>query len=560
MYSDDTHIINKVFLDVNTGNKKVAYEIKDNISAFLSKNLFPYLENYFDSLEGKLASGILQIPSLSVEINVSGQNSISQMGAVVGEQFVEDFQKVLNSSKSHGQDVLYLNREARDLRSLLVFLEKGINPWWQTSGDVMVFDTPELKAVVKVGNFGFEFRQLINRPAVRERLINQFSDDQIYLMLHHGFNDVPETESLLILSSELPVKMKPLNPYYRKQVWKMIIDFLIRNDISKLRAETGRLIYLVKDHKDTSLYESLKEITLLMIKSLKGQGTQDMHAIFNVSSAGSERQTPDPDTDNGSDTINPVDSSNNREGTNRLQEAHACDPDKVDSLELIVPLGISGDKDADLLLPGETSGSDLDTVKAFGINDPKALPQDQTADSDDFVLELDNYWETEKDKDYYFANAGLILLHPFLKHFFDNCGLLDDNDGINNKELASHLLHYVATKQECQLESQMVFEKFVCGIPIHQSIRRDIRFSKKQKAETEALLEAVITSWGALKNTSPDLLRREFLQRPGKLILKGANPKLIIERKVQDILLDRLPWNISLVKLPWIDKLIFTDW
>ena len=84
--------------------------------------------------------------------------------------------------------------------------------------------------------------------------------------------------------------------------------------------------------------------------------------------------------------------------------------------------------------------------------------------------------------------------------------------------------------------------------------------SKAHKENIEELLISVLTHWGALQNASPDLLRNEFLQRPGKLVLSKKNPKIILERKTQDILLDRLPWNISLVKLPWHEQLMFADW
>ena len=138
--------------------------------------------------------------------------------------------------------------------------------------------------------------------------------------------------------------------------------------------------------------------------------------------------------------------------------------------------------------------------------------------------------------------------------------MLNDAGKIVNLELAIHLLHYLATKKEQQYESNMVFEKFLCGIAIEQSIRREIIIPEALKLKAEKLLEAVITHWEALNNPSTDLLRNEFLQRAGKLSFKNENPKIIVERKVFDLLLDKLPWTLSLSKLPWIDKLIYTDW
>jgi hypothetical protein len=164
------------------------------------------------------------------------------------------------------------------------------------------------------------------------------------------------------------------------------------------------------------------------------------------------------------------------------------------------------------------------------------------------------------DHSFYVENAGLILLHPFIKELFRNCNLLDEKGNINDKELTIHLLHFAATKKEQDYEHSMLFEKFLCGIPLHQSIKREVVLSEFNKATVEELLEAVVSHWSALKSSSTAILRSEFLQREGKLDLSDDNPKLFIERKTQDILLDRIPWNINIIKIPWVDKLIYTQW
>ena len=141
-----------------------------------------------------------------------------------------------------------------------------------------------------------------------------------------------------------------------------------------------------------------------------------------------------------------------------------------------------------------------------------------------------------------------------------NCGLIADNNTIINKEVAAHILHYAATKKENDFEHLMLFEKFLCGIEIGESIQREIKIEKKHKQQVEEMLLSVLEHWTALKSTSTDLLRIEFLQREGKLDWSESNPKLTIERKTQDLLLEKIPWNINIVKIPWIEKLIYTQW
>ncbi|AUC16942.1 hypothetical protein BTO06_18095 [Tenacibaculum sp. SZ-18] len=163
-------------------------------------------------------------------------------------------------------------------------------------------------------------------------------------------------------------------------------------------------------------------------------------------------------------------------------------------------------------------------------------------------------------KSYIINNAGLILIHPFLKQFFASNNLLNDHNQIIKTTEAVHLLHYVATKKEKQIESNLIFEKFLCNVPIEESIDRNITLTDEMKESAENLLESVVFNWEILKSSSPDLIRNEFIQRQGKLDLTKENPQITIERKTQDILLDKLPWNYSLCKLPWMKKLLFTDW
>lgn len=178
------------------------------------------------------------------------------------------------------------------------------------------------------------------------------------------------------------------------------------------------------------------------------------------------------------------------------------------------------------------------------------------------------YFETTKpethnydsQKGYYVQNAGLIIIHPFIKDLFRNCHLIKEGNTIVDKELAVHILHYAATKREQDYEHNMLFEKFLCGMPIQQPIQREISICDAHKIQVEEMLQSVLEHWSALKSNSTDLLRNEFIQRDGKLDFQDNNPRLFIEKKTQDILVEKIPWNISVTKIPWIEKLIYTDW
>lgn len=170
---------------------------------------------------------------------------------------------------------------------------------------------------------------------------------------------------------------------------------------------------------------------------------------------------------------------------------------------------------------------------------------------------------SESDKmieDQYVQNAGLVLIHPFLQHFFGHCDLLDEKKQLKDQERCVHLLHYIATGKTKQAESDMLFEKFLCEVPINQTINRNITITKKQKEHVEKLLNAVNQNWGALQKGSHALLQNEYLQRMGKIEINSSGTNIEMERKAQDILLRKLSWGMGLIRLPWKKEFIYVNW
>ena len=160
-----------------------------------------------------------------------------------------------------------------------------------------------------------------------------------------------------------------------------------------------------------------------------------------------------------------------------------------------------------------------------------------------------------------FPNAGLILLHPFLQRFFENLNLLDKNVIKPTKlEEAMHILHYLVCKKEQPYEHELLFEKFICNVPLKHPVKRNIKLTDEQKESCEVLLRSALNHWEGLKTNSVDALRSEFLMREGKLLATDEHYKLFVQRKTQDILLETLPWNLSITKIPWKKKMILIDW
>src|SRR4030095_16795321 len=102
--------------------------------------------------------------------------------------------------------------------------------------------------------------------------------------------------------------------------------------------------------------------------------------------------------------------------------------------------------------------------------------------------------------------AGLVLLHPFLARFFESCGVKEaDSAQLSSLILprAAALLHFLATGQEKIYEYELGFIKVLLGLKPDQSLCVcEGLLTQGDREEAESLLQATITHWNALKNTS----------------------------------------------------------
>lgn len=158
-------------------------------------------------------------------------------------------------------------------------------------------------------------------------------------------------------------------------------------------------------------------------------------------------------------------------------------------------------------------------------------------------------------------NAGLVLLLPFIKPFFENMGLLKNDRFVSEeiKQKACNILHFLATGKPATDESELLLPKILCGIDFSDFVEPANVGDEIVENSAVELLASVIAHWGALKNTSVGALRETFLQRDGQLKIDSAF-LLQVSNSGVDILLDRVPWGFRNYKLPWMHKFIITEW
>ncbi len=166
------------------------------------------------------------------------------------------------------------------------------------------------------------------------------------------------------------------------------------------------------------------------------------------------------------------------------------------------------------------------------------------------------------DEPLFIQNAGLSLLHPFLPRLFQMLGYTNPL-GFTSIEMAHravHALHYLVFGLENPEETELVFNKILCGLPWQDPLPLDIRLSEEEKETCISLLEGTINNWPLLKNSSPDNLRGTFLIREGRIQDTEEAWELRVEPRGFDVMLKHLPWGISLIHYPWLEKVITVQW
>jgi len=489
--------------------------------------------------------------------------------------FINTIKTLPTPKKNHIWHTIIDYLQSRDERTFISYLHtqflliKGENKKLSGNASSIKSAYHFAKAALHIIQYLLQINPIVVKPILLKKHKNQNASEESFATLLLSISDslklvsesqflknkVVQKEHTTTIKEEKKKENVPLNTSQNEQFLSKVtkqdentleIDVMAKhkpdgthkNDIpTDQKTDNKKLI------DDSLTLEENKERTQISKREIEKTNNTDSAISENKKSSHPDSSLTDNLSPNSADTI---------EETHTLADRGKKTSIPNNSQKHITP------EESDRLTPKEKSENNSQKTTSF-INLTENQSDHLTSSEISDLLYRDNM-HFEDSGAYQIQNAGLIIVHPFIKPFLENCELLDSNNEIIDKEVAVHALHYVATQKEQQLESDMLFEKMLCGVSVQQPINRHIVLSPLIKKQVEELLQAILENWPILKNSSPDLLRSEFLQRPGLLSFKEDNPKITIERKTHDILLDKLPWGIGLCKLPWVEKLIFTDW
>ncbi|WP_343696928.1 contractile injection system tape measure protein [Flavobacterium sp.] len=616
------HIINKVFLEINTNSKEKGYYLKDNIDAFLQKEIFSFLENYFNEIASKKPSHSIQLDKLDIDIAINQNLDFENIKDQILKKVTKQVEEVFEKEDKNTEGYKLINAQEKEIESFFHFLETGTNTWWTTlNQDFKIVNDTTFNEILNDETFSLKWKNAIQKPIVRTRFIKQFSDSQIVTILKKGIllkqNNTESSAKIIRIETikkhiEKSISKNQLASNQRFLTWEIVVLNLLKTSTTIVKQKLFKLIFSVFEFHKKKIFLEHKELFLKEIQTqtanqnelellanldsivsiienkiesiiLKEKETKTETVSKTQESVKTETETKSmtkPETEAKTETEIKAETKGKTKTekgtenkteikTKRIQESNEKEVSNSDLIS-------SKNKDVN-------TNNNAENIESVSNNSIEKTPntQEEVLDKKDFSIEKEEKENTEEVildteesltdaniyidtnvNDLYVQNAGLVLIHPFMKFLFENCKLLNKDDNtINNPEVAAHLLHYIATGQEQDYENTMAFEKFLCNIPIAQPIERNIVLSEEMKKEAAAMLQAVLSNWDIMKTSSAELLQNEFLQRPGKLNVNGdESPVILIERKTQDVLLDKLSWNLSIVKLAWKKRIIYVNW
>lgn len=496
------HIIQKVFIEITVNSKEKAYQIKDDLNSFLSIDVFPEIEKYINGIEYQLAGHTLQIPLLELNPDVDSSSLNSELKNQITRLFKEELSEIVDSREiwseqtENNSKASWISNKEKLLQSFIYFLENGSMPWWNSDNENINF----LETAV--------FDSLIAVPAFQKSILSVLPKQHIQTRIINQLSDrqIAQLCMALLENKELTINLEDrvlqnvskLRHHERSLVWGLVLGVLSKYSDSS-NADLRKYI-LEQVSKANPAGSSTKKVSHKIQKALT--------EIFSFISE---------------DEI--AESIENTNSINHIKNIESKGPENITN----------------------HLKNNLKNVKKTA----EAIDHNNTELHDDGIM----------NEGQYVQNAGLILIHPFIKTLFEHCDLLDPKtQEITNPELGAHLLHYIATGTTNAPEYEMTFEKFLCNIPMHQSIDRHIKLSRKHKTEAKNVIESVQHNWSPMQKSSAALLQNEFFQRSGKLVVTDHDYTLTVERKTQDILLEKLGWGIGFIKLPWKEKFLFVNW
>ncbi|MEP7229798.1 MAG: contractile injection system tape measure protein [Ginsengibacter sp.] len=521
------HIIRKQLIDLGVDKELDAFSVQQDVSVFYWDHIIPLLERVFNDLSN--TGEVITIDKLEIELGNFAPKEIKQKWDI--DKLLSEITSQLYSQIKFGRDegikITRQKQESNIFRQWLFYMENGFLPW-----NVIIPAENWYEKVLE--SIAMEYQS----AEELKLLIRTDTDAVERIILQHP------VIYLVHLTELLTARKQEKLPVYIEDIYKLML-FSLKKSKDKITAgkrsfeiNVWKKILLLSASPHTDL--STERIAEILIRLLLTD-PQILHLM--------ELKTVSRKVA----IIYPLlvkiagEPGKSIDGTIKIK----MDPPREEN-----GTGIQLTKDKS----GDNEKGNEETM----VNDARLAIEKNEKNKNRENDEEDIRVTTKKmvEEGIFTRNGGLVLLNPFIYHFFYNLHLTNAGKfvDLHHQQKALYLLHYLATARTEAQEHELIIAKVLCGYPIHQVVERQMILAADELQEAGQLLEEVIAQWEILKNTSPDGLREGFLQRPGKLDSKNDHFCLHLEKSSIDILLDYLPWKLSVVQLPWMKQRLTVEW
>ena len=540
----------------------LAFGVQERLSAYCRYQLPGLLESLFDRVAD--AHTVIRLDTLAVDVGTlplaDFENQLTQQ---ISQQLEQELNRLLNNPQpSDGRVERYSRAEVMG-QQVYFFLQHGYLPPWADAAALEQISDWLLSAE------STSFRRTLvallpGNPSIVSRLIAHTRDEALMTLCY------PATKSAWVgelsrLFDCLHQQIGQLSrTVIRDRYWSAIFRSMETKGLTDTPTHESIIVAFYRSlyrlagglSTDVASHAFFQKLS----KAVR-QGTQTMPAneqkAFIQSLQRLTNQSKRPKTDYGNGT-NPPDDSPARE-----DESPVSTKQSTEDIQPIQPEDQSTNQPIAQPGPGNEAGPIFDPSVEIDPGETayadraklKPLPLSSSHDPQRTV-------HSDEGEEIYVPLAGIVLLHPFLSILFTELTLIENRAWISLEASVkgAQVLAYLATGANHCPEYTLPLIKLLCGLPFETFVSPEITLTDTEKRATAEVLEAIISHWQALGNTSPAGLRESFLQREGKLTAVDGGWRLTVERKTIDILLDRLPWGFSMIKLPWMPDLLFVDW
>ena len=592
---NQTHIIQEQILDIQLAHREHAFEIQNRLSAVYHSEVIKVLEEVCD--QAAAPDRFIQIDELAIDLgDISALHLEADFKAKVRHHLAEALEarvpRIQRSrspaSETAGQPInsrrrpdaaatlqtderLMTTSEYR-LALLRHFLQTGTLPWWAAISGPSELDDA-LAGLIQKGSRKLSrwIQEAILDQSIRRRLIHQFPDPLIAGLIELLAPDHQLTikgwgqDLNQIFQLARPVGVSPA--WVRFHTWDAVWQALSRHNLTQ-KTLLQSVLAAVSTQSGLSEHDLIESLHVAV--NLKTTGYEVFAGRLPQLIESRLREIKQEANKKAQLREAPgIDLHHSKKSPDGMRDRSA---EKFPTPQTDRTAKKPGRAERKLSSPSEDFGLTEGAGEIPAVETPaRKIPKD--SDTINNIIHKNNT-DTRYEAgpfqssapaavpEYYVENAGLVILWPYLAHFFRTLTLLVNNAFVDDFAAmrAIHLLQHLVAGEEKTAEFLLPLNKVLCGWDLAKPVAKGIDITPTEKVESNNLLSAVIAHWKALKNTSIAGLQASFLQRMGVLTNQNNNWLLQVEGLTYDLLLNQLPWGISMINLSWMKKMLVVEW